>query len=127
LAEQVKLLRKSFLFIRTNIDGDKLAEQRKKNFNEEQMLEKIRNNCCENLEGLIDTNKDVFLISNHHQEKWDFPRLEQAIIDSLPFRQSECITLSLHQLTSLSKNILEQKIKILRGSYTVYLNFVDIQ
>jgi hypothetical protein len=118
LAEEVKSLDKSFFFIRTHIDVNYDSERSKKAFNEETMLNEIRKDCLKNLEGLLAGDEDVFLISNHHLAKWDFARLTQAILDVLPFRQRECLTLSLDLLTSCSKDILKRKVEILRGNYT---------
>ena len=83
LAKTVRSIKKSFFFIRTRIDENVRAEKRKRLFDEEAMLEKIRSNCAENLGDLLSDVKDVFLISNHNPEEWDFARLTQAILDAL--------------------------------------------
>ena len=113
LAKKVEALGKSFFFIRTHIDVDYGSQRRKKSFNEEAMLKTIREDCFGNLNGL--TSGDVFLISNLYPAKWDFARLTQAILDVLPFRQRECLTLSLGVLTSLSSDMLKRKAELLRG------------
>ena len=81
------------------------------------MLATIMDDCLENLEGLKDGDEVVFLISNHYPAKWDFARLTQAILDVLPFRQRECLTLSLGVLTSFSTDMLKRKTKLLRGNF----------
>ena len=98
-------------------------ERRKKAFNEEEMLNDIRQDCLKNLKGFGADDKVVFLISNHKPVKWDFDRLTQGILDVLPLRQKESLTLSLNLLTSLSKDLLTRKVDILRGNYRVLLNF----
>jgi hypothetical protein len=113
LAKKVESLGKSFFFIRTHIDVDYGSQRRKKSFNEEAMLKIIREDCFANLNGLA--GDDVFLISNLYPTKWDFARLTQAILDVLPFRQRECLTLSLGVLTSLSTDMLRRKAELLRG------------
>ena len=117
LAKKVKDLNKSFFFIRTHIDVDYNSEKGRKAFDEAKMLEKIRTNCWENFQdfdhGL--NENEVFLISNHYPTRWDFARLTQSILDVLPFRQRECLTLSLGALTSLSTDILNRKADLLRG------------
>ena len=119
LAQEIRKQGKSFFFIRTKIDMDYLNERRKKSFNEADMLRKIRMDCLKNLaeEGYnpISGEDNVFLISNHHQKKWDFDRLTQAILDALPRYQRECLTLSLNTLTCLSREILVRKVDVLRG------------
>ena len=96
-----------FFFIRTKIDENVRAEIRKKSFSEAAVLQKIRRNCKENLVdeagNPISSEDDIFLISNHHPDKWDFSRLTEAIP-----------TLSLNALTSLSKGILKRKVEVLK-------------
>ena len=87
------------------------------------MLATIMQDCLENLKGLRGGDEDVFLISNHYPAKWDFARLTQAILDVLPYRQRECLTLSLGVLTSLSTDMLKRKAELLRGkSYNIMAN-----
>ena len=119
LAKEIKKQGKSFFFIRTKIDVDVQAEMRKKSFSEAAVLQKIRRNCKENLvdkPGEPISNEDfVFLISNHHPDKWDFSRLTKAILDALPRYKREALTLSLDNLTVLSKGILKRKVAIFKG------------
>ncbi|CAB4024039.1 interferon-inducible GTPase 5-like [Paramuricea clavata] len=115
LAEKVKSMKKSFFFVRTKIDQDVQHERRKARFNEEAMLNDIREDCLKNLERFEAGDEVVFLISNHYPAKWDFARLTQAILDVLPQHQKESLTLSLDLLTSHSKDILKRKVEILRG------------
>lgn len=117
LAKRVKSMNKSFFFIRTKIDQDYQSEKRKKAFNEEIMLATIMEDCLKNLGDLRDGDEVVFLISNRYPAKWDFARLTQAIVDVLPFRQRECLTLSLGVLTSLSTDMLKRKAELLRGNF----------
>ncbi len=112
----MKSIKKSFFFVRTKIDAEIESEKMlKRKFNEEEKLKTIRENCLENLEDLLDDDKDVFLISNCVTDKWDFDRLTQAILDVLPLRQKESLTLSLNLLTSGSKRLLKRKAETLRG------------
>ena len=112
-------MKKSFFFVRTKIDQDVRNESRKRAFIEETTLSVIRKDCLDNLEDVGAYDKVLFLISNHDPEKWDFDSLTQAILDVLPLRQKESLTLSLDLLTSQSKDILNRKVEILRGSYKV--------
>ncbi|CAB4026889.1 interferon-inducible GTPase 5-like, partial [Paramuricea clavata] len=115
LAEKVKSMGKAFFFVRTKIDVDVHSERRKDGFNEEEMLNDIRQDCLKNLKGFGVSDEIVFLISNHDPAKWDFDRLTQAILDGLPLRLKESLTLSLNSLTTLSKDLLKRKAEILRG------------
>ena len=109
----------ALFFIRTKIDEDVRAEMRKKSFSEAAMLQKIRRNCIENLvNGVgnpISSEDEIFLIRNHHPDKWDFVRLTEAILDALLRYKRETLTMSLNTLTSLSKGILKRKVAIFKG------------
>ena len=115
LAEKIRSVEKKFFFIRTKIDDNVRAEKRKRNFDEESMLNKIRRDCSKNLVDLVEDIRDIFLISNHHPVKWDFLRLTEAIIDVLPVRQRESLILSLGIVKSLSTEILQRKIEVLKS------------
>ncbi|XP_076008772.1 interferon-gamma-inducible GTPase 10-like [Genypterus blacodes] len=81
LAKEIKKMRKNFYFVRSKIDQDIHAECRKKNFNEDKMLSKIRVNCRENLRDI--GNPEVFLISTHDLGKYDFQKLLDTLKDNL--------------------------------------------
>ena len=117
LAKKVRSIEKKFFFIRTKIDENVRAEKRKRSvFNEEAMLEKIRHNCVESLGDLLSNEQDVFLISNHYPDKWDFAPLTQAILDALTRYQRESLTLSLgNVITRSSQDIFQRKVDVLRG------------
>ena len=110
LARKIKSIGKNVFFVRTKIDVDVNAEERKRSFNEEALLQKIRADCLNNLGDLLSNQQDIFLISNHFPGKWDFSRLTTAILEALPRYQRESLTLT---LTRLSANIVKQKVDIL--------------
>ena len=114
VAKKVESIKKSFFFVRTKIDHD-IKDQKfdYKEKTEESILKEIREDCLENLRSLGATKKSVFLISNHQPKKWDFRCLRQAILDALEPHQKESLTLS---LTSDSKDIIKQKVKVLEGN-----------
>ena len=115
LAEKIRSMKKSFFFIRTKIDESVRAESRKRSFNEEAMLMKIRRDCAENL-GDLSNEKDIFLISNHVVDKWDFVRLAQAILGALTGYQRESLTLSLGKvITRSSEKIFQRKVDVLKA------------
>ena len=115
LAEKIRSMKKSFFFIRTKIDDSVRAESRKRTFNEEAMLMKIRRDCAENLGDLLSNEEDIFLISNHEVDKWDFVRLTQAILDALSRYQRESLTLSLGKaITRSSEKIFQRKADVLK-------------
>ena len=112
LARKIKSIGKNFFFVRTKIDLDVQAEKRKRSFDEEALLQKIRADCLNNLGDLLSNQQDIFLISNHFPGKWDFSRLTTAILEALPRCQRESLTLT---LTRLYAYIVKQKVDILKG------------
>ena len=117
LAEKIRSMQKSFFFIRTKIDENVRAEKRKQSsYDEKAMLTKIRSNCLKNLGDHFSDVKDVFLISNHEPDKWDFARLAQAILDPLPKDQRQSLMLSLGKaITRSSEEIFQGKLDALKG------------
>ena len=113
LAEKIKSINKNFFLIRTKIDENVRGERRKRSFNEDAMLQKIRSDYAEKLGNLLSDVPDIFLISNHHRDKWDFARLLQAILDALPTYQREAMVLSLGN--SVTNDIFQNKVEVLRG------------
>ena len=82
LIKEITRWQKNKIFlVRTNIDNDVCCAQRKKRFDESALLERIRFDWLNGLEGLLSNPKDIFLISSYDPEKWDFRRLEKAILD----------------------------------------------
>jgi len=115
LAKKVRSIKKKFFFIRTKIDENVRAEMRKRSFNEDAMLRKIRRNCVENLGDLLSNGEDMFLISNHFPAKWDFARLTKAILDALTKYQQESLILSLGNVLTRSYDLFQRKVEVLRG------------
>ena len=113
LAKKIRSSKKKFFLIRTKIDENVRAEKRKKSFNEEAMLQKIRSDCSGNLGDLLSDVRDIFLISNHDRDKWDFARLLQAILNALPTYQRETLVLSLGN--AVTNDIFQKKVEVLRG------------
>ncbi|KAJ7360133.1 Interferon-inducible GTPase 5-like [Desmophyllum pertusum] len=119
LAKKIRSIDKRFFFIRAKIDQSVESEKCKRSFNEDDMLEKIRRYCLENLVdedgNQLANEQNIFLISNRYPAKWEFDRLTQAILDALPIYQRESLTLSLGILTSLSPQFLQRKVQVLKG------------
>ena len=114
LAKKVEEMKKSFFFVRTKIDNDKRSEKRKlkSRFDEAKMLEQLKDDCLKNLQSFNFCDEKIFLVSNHYPAKWDFERLKKAILDQLPSKQKESLTLSLR---ACSESIVAEKIKTLKG------------
>ena len=124
LAKKVRSIDKKFFFIRTQIDECVRAERRKRSFDEETMLTKIRRDSLERLGDLLSNEKDIFLISSHEPENWEFARLTEAILvavkryqrEALTRNQRECIISSLGGVIKRSCNEgFQRKVDVLRG------------
>ena len=124
LAKKVRSIDKNFFFIRTKIDESVRAEEGKRSFDEEAMLTKIRRNCLASLGDLLSNEQDIFLISNHEPENWEFARLTAAILDAVKRCQREALTrnqresmiLSLGKVVTRSLNeTFQRKVDVLRG------------
>ena len=115
LAKKVESIKKSFFSVRTKIDHD--IDDQQFDYPDktvDSILTEIKKDCQKNLSSSAATNKNTFLISNHHTDNWDFPGLRKAIQDTLPRHQRESLILS---LTSASMDVIKQKVEVLRGNY----------
>ena len=122
LAKKIKSINKNFFLIRTKIDENvRGGRSRKRSFDEKAMLQKIRSDSAENLGDLLSDERDIFLISNHDRDKWDFARLLQAILDALPTYQRESMVLSLGN--SVTTDIFQKKVEVLRGRIKFVASF----
>ncbi|XP_048010041.1 interferon-inducible GTPase 5-like [Megalobrama amblycephala] len=83
LAKEIQKKKKMFYFVRTKIDNDIRSVAQRRNFNEQQTLCTIREDCNRNLKEV--GNPKVFLISSYDLGKYDF----QDLVDTLEFDLSE--------------------------------------
>ncbi|XP_028404406.1 interferon-inducible GTPase 5-like isoform X3 [Dendronephthya gigantea] len=116
LASELVSKNKPFFFVRTKYDLD--CENEKKKYKEKwdelKTRKKIKYNCYENLKlanAPLDYD-DIFVISNHHPYKWEFPRLVNAINDRLPASVRTSFLLS---TVVFSEKILKRKVETLKG------------
>ncbi|XP_028404320.1 interferon-inducible GTPase 1-like [Dendronephthya gigantea] len=110
-AEKVTAMGKPFFFIRSKIDQAIEGERHDypETFEEKKVMKNVREDCVENVKNI--KKEDIFLISNHHPNKWDFDDLRKAIFDRLPSSMRESLILSLQ---ACSVNILCAKIEVLK-------------
>ncbi|XP_028404317.1 interferon-inducible GTPase 5-like [Dendronephthya gigantea] len=111
-AETLTSMGKPFFFVRSMIDQAIEAERHDYGDTRDEMrtMEKVRKECTESLKGMKLSEEDIFLISNHHPDKWDFDRLKKAIFDKLPSNLKESFILSMR---FFSEEVLCAKIKVL--------------
>ncbi|XP_069803645.1 interferon-inducible GTPase 5-like [Dendropsophus ebraccatus] len=113
LAKAIKAMDKKFYFVRSKVDNDLDASQkrRKKTYNEEKILKVIRDNCIENLHDGGITEPQVFLLSCLDLDKYDFHKMEDTLEKELPSHKRHIFLIS---LPNISLPVLEKKRKALR-------------
>ncbi|XP_065116960.1 interferon-inducible GTPase 5 [Paramisgurnus dabryanus] len=105
LAKAIKERKKIFYFLRSKIDNDIAAESQRKDFDEQNLLSLIRQDCQRNLRDLGDPY--VFLISSFDLHKYDFQALTDTLANQLLDHKRDALILS---LPVYSSKILEEKI-----------------
>ena len=80
--------------------------------NEAAVLAKIRSECSEKMGDLLSKKKNIFVISCHVREKWEFSLLRQANLYALEQHQRDAM---IRLLEKASKEALEEKVKGLGG------------
>ncbi|XP_029927483.1 interferon-inducible GTPase 5-like [Myripristis murdjan] len=110
LAKEIQKMKKTFYFVRSKVDNDIQAESRKKNFNEEQVLQKIKQSCRENLAPV--GHPKVFLISTFDLGKYDFNKLLESLKDNLSDHKWLAL---INSLPVCSVGMIEKKKKLLNN------------
>lgn len=110
-AKEIKRMKKTFYFVRSKIDQDIQAEARRKNFNEERVLSRIRLSCKENLMAVGDSR--VFLISTFELGRYDFQKLADTLEENLPDHKQSAL---IQSLPVCSITMIEKKKKDLYKS-----------
>jgi hypothetical protein len=106
-------MKKSFFFIRTKVDQDvENAKEDSANYDEETTLKMTKNDSVQYLQKYNFDKDTIFLISSRKRNKYDFEHLKKAILDQLPSKQKESLTLSFRVH---SKRFIREKIKLLKG------------
>ncbi|XP_036429369.1 interferon-inducible GTPase 5-like [Colossoma macropomum] len=101
LAAEIVKMNKKFYFIRSKIDSNISAEKRKKKkiFNEQKTLDRIRKDCIEGLEKIGVDSPVVFLISCFDLALYDFNRLEMTMEMELRQHKKHVLMLALPNIT----------------------------
>ncbi|XP_068098103.1 interferon-inducible GTPase 5-like isoform X3 [Hyperolius riggenbachi] len=113
LAKEIKSMGKKFYFVRSKVDSDVHASQkrRKKSFNEQNILNEIRDNCTQNLRKGGIEDPQVFLLSCLDLDKYDFNEMQETLERELPNHKKHIFMLC---LPNISLPILEKKRKALK-------------
>ncbi|KAI7803225.1 interferon-inducible GTPase 5-like [Triplophysa rosa] len=110
LAKEIRKIKKKFYFVRTKIDNDMNGERHKKTFDEEDIQNRIRNNCKDGLKNIGIGASDVFLISSLQLGKYDFNLLQERLEKDLPKHKRHVLKLAAPNIT---EEIIERKKKAL--------------
>ncbi|XP_067399086.1 interferon-inducible GTPase 5-like [Emydura macquarii macquarii] len=106
LAREIQKKGKRFYYVRSKVDNDLKGEGRKKNFNKERSLQKIREDCIENLRKVGEASPRVFLICIWEPANYDFPLLLETLENELDEQKRHVFTLA---LPNISAEILRKK------------------
>ncbi|XP_022376871.1 T-cell-specific guanine nucleotide triphosphate-binding protein 1-like [Enhydra lutris kenyoni] len=116
LSSAIEKMKKNFYFVRTKIDSDLRNVKRcqPNKFNEQEILERIRNDCVDKLKKANVSDPQVFLISNFDLADYDFPRLESILLRDLPEHKRHIFMQHLPNITEATidrkKDSLRQKV-----------------
>ncbi|XP_077116140.1 interferon-inducible GTPase 5-like [Ranitomeya variabilis] len=113
LAKAIQAMNKKFYFVRSKVDSDLNASRsrRKKTFNEENVLNEIRNNCIQNLKQGGIPQPQVFLVSFLDLDHYDFHEMQDTLEKELPEHKRHIFLIS---LPNISLPVLEKKRQALR-------------
>lgn len=116
LAQKIKDVGKKFYFVRTKVDSDLYNEEKTKprTFRKERVLQQIRDNCLANLISTGVSEPRIFLISNFDLADFDFPKLEETLLQELPGHKRHMFALLLPTISDASiemkRRLLKEKI-----------------
>ncbi|XP_044847176.1 interferon-inducible GTPase 5-like [Mauremys mutica] len=106
LARAIHKLGKRFYYVRSKVDADLKAEQRKRNFKKERMLQEIREDCVEKLKKAGEASPRVFLLSSWELTEYDFQLLQETLENELDDQKRHVFILA---MPNISAKILEKK------------------
>ena len=109
LAKEIMRKKKLFYFVRSKIDNDIRAEMKKKNFSQEEVLSKIREDCTKNLKKV--GAPKVFLVSSCDLGNYDFQLLIDTLEEELPMHKRLAL---LQSLPVCSVAMIDKKTKALQ-------------
>ena len=109
LAKEIMRKKKLFYFVRSKIDNDIRAEMKKKNFSQEEVLSKIREDCTKNLKKV--GAPKVFLVSSCDLGNYDFQLLIDTLEKELPMHKRLAL---LQSLPVCSVAMIDKKTKALQ-------------
>ncbi|XP_042295254.1 interferon-inducible GTPase 5-like [Sceloporus undulatus] len=106
LACEIQKMKKKFYYVRSKIDESISNESKKKNFNEAETIQKIRDYCEKSLKRKGDNSAKVFLITRWDLSKYDFPCLQNALEEDLDDLKRHVLVMS---MPAFSKEAIKSK------------------
>ncbi|XP_072341532.1 interferon-inducible GTPase 5-like [Scyliorhinus torazame] len=106
LAIEIQKKNKKCYFVRAKVDRDLNCKRWKKCYNENQTLEKLRNDCVVSLRKGVIESPQVFLISSWNLQKFDFGKMLEVLEGDLPDLKRRAFLLALPNFTV---SIIEKK------------------
>ncbi|XP_051868669.1 interferon-inducible GTPase 5-like isoform X2 [Pristis pectinata] len=95
LAKALEKAGKPFYLVRSKIDDIVRAEKRRKGYNQEQMLQGVREQCISSLKAAAIKEPRVFLYSAFELDQYDFPKLKETVVSNLSETQKNLFLVSL--------------------------------
>ncbi|XP_063353846.2 interferon-inducible GTPase 5-like [Pelmatolapia mariae] len=115
LAKEIQRMKKKFYFVRSKIDNDINAEKRKRDFNPEMALVKMREDCIGGLQGQSIESPQVFLVSSFELHLYDFSLLHQTLERELPAHKRDALLFAMPninlEIINKKKEAFQSKIK----------------
>ncbi|XP_039644755.1 interferon-inducible GTPase 5-like isoform X2 [Perca fluviatilis] len=118
LAKEIQKMKKKLYFVRSKIDHNIRDEEetRGSEFNKEETLKEIREDCIQGLKGRVESPK-VFLVSSRKLHLYDFPLLQKTFQEELPAHKRDALLLALPnvslEIIIKKKETLQARIKYL--------------
>nr|XP_056703392.1 interferon-inducible GTPase 5-like [Euleptes europaea] len=84
LSRALQKMKKRFYYVRSKMDDSIKSEKLNPEFNEEETLQRVRNDCLDNLvqaAGIF--SPEIFLISSWYRDKYDFPLLQRTLVNEI--------------------------------------------
>ncbi|XP_071774664.1 interferon-inducible GTPase 5-like [Centroberyx gerrardi] len=113
LAQEIQKMKKKFYFLRSKIDDNlRAAEKSQREFNAEETLERIRQDCVQGLQKQGVESPKVFLISSFDLHLYDFPLLEEIMERELPAHKRNAL---LFAIPTINLEIVNKKKMAFQG------------
>ncbi|XP_019211569.1 interferon-inducible GTPase 5-like [Oreochromis niloticus] len=117
LSQEIQRMEKKFYFVHSKIDNDINAEKRKRDFNKEETLKVIRDDCVHRLRGLGIESPQVFLVSSFELHLYDFSLLHETLDRDLPSKKRDAL---LFVMPNINPEIIRKKKKAFQSKIKYY-------